>query len=86
MDNTQTYLCFSCDKNLQVYSDGLCEKCHNMAMDVSTKLIKERKMEKKFDSILKQLLKIAVSFAKQNGWSKEDFTVMLHDLWGDDKD
>jgi len=57
-----------------------------MAMDVSTKLIKERKMEKKFDSILKQLLKIAVSFAKQNGWSKEDFTVMLHDLWGDDKD
>ena len=40
-------------------------------------------MEKKLDSILKQLVRGVIRMAKSNGWNRADFTVMLHDLWGD---
>jgi hypothetical protein len=41
-------------------------------------------MEKKLDSILRQLVRGVIRMAKSNGWDKADFTCLLHDLWGEE--
>lgn len=42
--------CFSCEKEPQVYIDGLCEKCHKIACGGSDKL-KEELIQKKIANI-----------------------------------